>query len=320
MELIIKYVLALPWTYIFPVLLSVILIRLFYRAFKNTWPELYFSVSDYTSLFLSFSPVRYFAFTLLPTILIVAFILSIFLRSYHIHNLGLLGALIGLIHSVSTNGVALWKLIRINKTVHTFYNKYFQMFVHALSIFTISGSGYIAGIIGQQNFLVPFIPTWGVIDNLWAALFSSILTVFIYRIYTNKYTSEEAVIEKSKKSLPVNLVQHINTVCEKHQAKKELVMAVCITENIQRPSWVRSLEKIKSYIFKSGTYGIMQVKSDKYINDLQSIDIAIEKYFKGSIHTSFSSDELKKLLSRYNSDSNFIEFATAAFYDLQPRG
>ena len=172
MELIVRGILSLPWDYILPVLLSILFIRVFYRLFKNTWPELYFSVSDYTSLFISFSPFRYFAFTLLPTMVISAFILSIFLRNYHIQNVEILGLLIGLFHSTSTNGVALWKLLTNNKTVHTFYNKYFQVFVHIVSIFTITASGYLGGFLGKQEFLIPLIPTWGVIDNLWAALFS----------------------------------------------------------------------------------------------------------------------------------------------------
>lgn len=321
MELIFRNILSLPWAYVLPILISVFLIRLFYRAFKNTWPELYFSVSDYTSLFISFSPVRYFAFTLLPTMVISAFVLSLFLRGYHIQNVEFLGLIIATIHSLSTNGVALWKLLTNNRTVQTFYNKYFQMFVHVLSIFTISATGYIGGILGKQGFLIPLIPTWGVIDNLWAALFSSMLTIYLYKIYTNKYTSEEVVIEKSKKSLSAKLIQHINTTCDKLQAKRELVMAVCITENIQRPSWVRSLEKIKSYVFKSGTYGIMQIQSDTYLDDFKSVDIAIEKYFKNTASViSLTDDEVKTLLSNYNRDSKFIEFAVAAFYDLQPKG
>ncbi|MEK6827288.1 MAG: hypothetical protein AABX99_02270, partial [Nanoarchaeota archaeon] len=103
-------------------------------------------------------------------------------------------------------------------------------------------------------------------------------------------------------------------------AKKELVLAICITENIERPAWVRKLERIKSYVFKSGTYGIMQVASATYINDLQSINDAVKKHFKGTAYISFSDDELKSQLTKYNSDSKFIEFATAAFYELQPKG
>lgn len=320
MEIILSLFFSLPWEYILPILLSVFLVRLFYRAFKNTWPELYFSVSDYTSLFISFSPIRYFAFTLLPTLIVSAFVLSIFLRIYQIQSLVSLGLLIGLIHSVSTNGVALWKLLNNNKTIHTFYNRYFQIFVHMISILTITTSGYFGGVLGQQKFLIPFIPTWGIIDNLWAALLSSILTVFLYRLYTNKYTSEEDVIEKSRKSLSAKLVKHISLVCEKHKAKKELVLAICITENIERPAWVRKLERIKSYFFKSGTYGIMQVAAASFIDDFQSVDKAVEKYFNGTALISFSDGELKYQLSKYNNDSKFIELATAAFYELQPRG
>lgn len=319
METILSLFFSLPWEYILPILLSVFFIRLFYRAFKNTWPELYFSVSDYTSLFISFSPIRYFAFTLLPTLIISAFVLSIFLRTYQIQNLASLGLFIGLIHSVTTSGVALWKLLSNSKTIQTFYNRSFQILVHMISIFTITTSGYFGGVLGQQKFMIPFIPTWGIIDNLWAALISSILTVFLYRLYTNKYTSEEDLIEKSRASLSAKLVKYVNFVCEKHRAKRELVLAICITENIERPAWVRKLERIKSYFFRSGTYGVMQVAATNFIDDFQSVDRAVEKYFKGTDSISFSDGELKYQLSKYNSDSKFIELATAAFYELQPR-
>ncbi len=311
---------SIPWAYVLPVLISVILIRLFYKAFKNTWPELYFSVSDYASLFISFSPLRYFGFTLLPTLIISAFVLSFSLRNYHVRDLPELGLLIGLIHSLSTNGLTFLKLATNDKTVQTFYNKYFQMFVHIISIVAIAGSGYMGGFLGEQKFIVPLIPTWGVIDNLWAALFSSILTVLILKMYTNKYTDEYTVIEKSKKTLPVELIEHVYKVCEQNHAKRELVLAVCVTENIQRPAWVRRLEHIKSFVFRSGTYGIMQVASKKFVSDFGSVEIAVKKYFSGTEYLVFGDDTLKDLLSKYNDDSKFIRFATAAYYDLQPKG
>ena len=318
MEILLDFYSKIPWLNILPIFLSVIIIRLFYLAFKNKWPELYFSVSDYTSLFISVSPIRYFSFTLLPAIIISSLILSFFVKNFRIQNLELTGLSIGLIHSLSTNGVAFWKLLSKNKSIATFFNKYFQMSMHAFTIILISLSGYIGGFLGKQKFSIPFIPTWAVIDNIWAALFSSILTVFFYKIYRNEYISEDIIIEKSKNSLSASLVKHLNTICEKYQANKDLVMAICITENIQRPLWVRKIERVKSYVFKSGTYGIMQVQSNKYIDDYKSIEIAVEEFFKNT--ASFSDNEITNLLSKYNSDSKFLYFAVASYYYLLPKG
>jgi hypothetical protein len=319
MEIIYIVLNKVPWIYLWPVLLSVIIIRLFYLAFRNTWPEFYFAVSDYTSLFISVSPIRYFSFTLLPTIIISSFILSFFQRYFQIKNLELIGLSIGLIHSLVTNGIAFWKLLTKNKSVTTFFNLNFQMAMHVFTIVMITLCGYLGGYLGKQKFLIPFIPTWAVIDNIWAALFSSILTVFFYKIYRNEYISEDIIIEKSKNSLTAELVQHLNSTCVKFHAKKDIVMAVCITENIQRPLWVRKLEMIKSIFFKSGTYGIMQVQSKKYINDFESLDLAVEKHFKDT-ETIVSDDELTSLFSKYNNDSKFLHFVTASYYYLQPRG
>ena len=63
----------------------------------------------------------------------------------------------------------------------------------------------------------------------------------------------------------------------------------------------------------------MQVQSKKYIDDYQSIDLAVEKYFQNTDVIN-SDDELTNLFSKYKNDRKFLHFVTTCYYYLQPRG
>src|SRR5215207_5321217 len=66
-----------------------------------------------------------------------------------------------------------------------------------------------------------------------------------------------------------------------HGTDPLLVESIMMVENVQRPRWFRTAERLKGIFAKPGTYGIMQVASPRPLSDKDSIRIAIETRLAG---------------------------------------
>lgn len=75
-----------------------------------------------------------------------------------------------------------------------------------------------------------------------------------------------------KKFLPT-----IRKYGKKYNIDCNILIAIAILENINRPGWVRLVEKIDFQLFKSAkTFGLMQCYSHDFINDKESIKLAAQ--------------------------------------------
>lgn len=306
-------------SYISPVVISYFLIYVFYNIFKTRWPELYFSNSDYASLYISFSPLRYFAFRLLPILIIVTMILGVFGKNISQSVINFLGISVGLFHALSTHGLALIKLLLNAKSIHTYFNKYFQLIFHFLSIIPVVLVAWFAAYISKTDFVLALIPTRvGLVDNLWSSFITALIAVYLYNIYKGQNVDSEEIFSKSYKSLNTQLIKYIEEYCKEKMADVRLVLAICVVENIQRPSWVRKLERIKSFVFKKGSYGIMQVQSKKYLNDKESVKLAVDNYFAGHPNYRPDSLDIRRLVERYNKDERYVDLVLHAYHYQHP--
>jgi len=68
---------------------------------------------------------------------------------------------------------------------------------------------------------------------------------------------------------------------ERYKIDEAITLAVMVVENAQRPPWARRLERAKGRVIKKGTYGIMQVTSERPVSDSESIEIACRDHLRG---------------------------------------
>ena len=292
-------------------------IHIFYNAFKTRWPELYFSTSDQVDYFISVTATRYIAFRLLPVFMIIVIIFGSFGNLSKIES-SILGMTIGIIHSSLTNFVALVKILIGSKSVAKFHNKTSQIIIHIVSIILVTLTGFVAGLSSTTKVVSYIIPSReGLIDNIWSSLFTAIFAIYLYRIYEKNQVVEEILFQKSIDSISPDLIKYIDEYSLEHDVDNNLIKAIAIVENLQRPNWLRKLERIKSIFVKSGSYGIMQVKSDKYISDKESIRIAINKYFN-KISNIRSENDLSEIVFTYNKNKDYNELVIKAYNHLKP--
>lgn len=161
-------------------------------------------------------------------------------------------------------------------------------------------------------------PTWqGVVDNLWSSIITAGFIFGFYHLYStlgSKISSSISSIDiyaASRKNISSLIFQEISRQSEIYNANENLAMAICIVENLQRPSWVRFLEKVKSFFLPRGTYGIMQVSSSGYISDKESVAIAVRDYLKDTKDEAL--DDLQDVVKKYNSDDRYVDMVLEVY-------
>jgi len=297
------------------VIVSNFLIFIFYRFFQTAWPEEYFTEDDRVGLVISLTPLRFVLFRLFPVFILTSFMFATFKLSYNWVNLGLIGMLSSFLHLATTNFVAIIKIFSKSDSVKVFLNKGNQIFYHFITIISVLAVGFAAGYVSTSAIFKAFAPTrQGIIDNIWSSVIYSVIIVKTFRYYTlKKEKSIESIIENSRTELLDNseIMEVIKNESIKNKANPTLIEAVCIAENIQRPKWVRRVE----LLFPKASYGIMQVKSDKKLSDLESIVIGTKKYFSNT-ESLFGEKNFEDLILKYNPSHDYVKLIHKIIYEI----
>lgn len=289
------------------ILLTNTILFAFYKAFKTNWPEQYFSLNNKSDYFLSISPIRLVLFRFLPPLVTFTMIAAILFDSASTNIILKVAVLSSLIHIFFTNFQALKKLLNGDNTLKRYVNTYAQVILQIVSMALVLGAAIASSFASKTEVVKAIKPTWtGLIDNIWSSVIIGIFIVFILDLYKNKDIDETEIIDASMKSIDKKVFDKISTVCEEKNANEVLVKSICVIENLQRPKWIRFFEHVKSFIFRKGSYGIMQFSSGKWISDDTSIELAVEKYFPNTVDVS-TEDELREIIKKYNSNPDYVD-------------
>lgn len=274
------------------------IILLFYQTFKMKWPDLYYSVSNMDAFFISVSFKRYISFRFLPCFLINTLAVAVLTKDSSIQTSYIAGASSLFVHALLTNGRAFYDLIIRSKRIKIYFNYSFQLLIHLFTITLLLLVGIISGLASHLTFFKLLTPSpQGLVDNIWSALITVILVEYLRMLYSDKSIGLDEIFNKSLKIIHPTLLSHIDQACLTYSANPILAKAICIVENIQRPKWIRTVENLKAIFRLTGTYGIMQVRSNKRISDTESIDIAVKDYLKDTRYIR-STELLKSYINR----------------------
>jgi hypothetical protein len=153
----------------------------------------------------------------------------------------------------------------------------------------------------KQNIL----PDFSTIANeLWI-----IILIFLYSIINKIPQSAEGTIKRKRKYLEKRFTTFqtkYGSVVNKRIANeklKGLVYAIMIFEDFNRPKMIRFIEYSWFYLTKRPlTMGVMQVRSNIYINELQSVQRGIDLVLNYYVDTlkQFENTEIKEYFERYS--------------------
>lgn len=290
-------------------------LMMFFRAVQTKWPESYFAISDVTSYRISTTPLRYGLFRFAPVI-VVSFFTATVAESIKGSSLVAVAAL-GVTHVVLSSGLAFVRAVRkpITKFARSLRLLYFA--VVSVGIAASSVFGWALSLSPDLRRIVP--ESADLSTTVWTAAFAGIIGAFLLAVSRGEAPSTRQLLTMSRSTLSKGLWAFIEEEAKKQRADVWLVQAVALTENLQRPSWFRRLERMGGNVLGRGTYGVMQVSSDGPIDDQESVRLAIRKHFAGTQRQGLLSyDEVLTILKVYNPDKIFSDLARDIYHELVP--
>lgn len=153
---------------------------------------------------------------------------------------------------------------------------WYRQFLYWIAIVVISYYTYEKLIKVKANILPDFTT---VANELWI-----IILIFVFQVVNNLRFSEEAT-QKRKDNYLKSRYQFFKRVygqlikdLTNNEILESIVYAIIIYEDFNRPKIARHIENLKYRLTrKPHTLGVMQVRSDKLITDLESVKIGTGK-------------------------------------------
>ncbi len=153
---------------------------------------------------------------------------------------------------------------------------WYRQFLYWTAIVVISYFTYEKLIKVKANILPDFTT---VANELWI-----IILIFIFQVANNLRFSQEATQKRKDKYLKSRyhyfkrfygqLIKDLTN----NEILESIVYAIIIYEDFNRPKIARQVENLKFKLTKKPhTLGVMQVRSDKLISDLESVKLGTEK-------------------------------------------
>lgn len=288
-------------------LVAALALNLVYRRIQSEWPQSYFSLTDYWSHVKALVPSRYIVFRFGPVVLVGLF---------GVRQMEALewpawpfSAVTFVAHAGATSLRAGWRIVRYRRSDERWGP---LLVLHLVTTAAVAGCLVAATLLGDWiSVLVPDLES--IRNEIWAALLGSMLTFAFIRSTRAPQRTLADIIATQRQRIGPELLSYARRTAAENDLDAKIVETVLLVESIQRPQWFRRLEWLKGILFRSGSYGIMQVQTQRPIGDRASIDLALEIHHDAfrtpSQHDSGHDEPVSSQLCGYNRSQAFLELA-----------
>lgn len=153
---------------------------------------------------------------------------------------------------------------------------WFRQFLYWISIITISYYSYTEIIYKKENILPDFTT---IANELWI-----IILIFLFQTLNRLRFSSEKTSQRKENYLKNRLSNFqkiygdiVNSKTENDKLKA-IAYAIMIYEDFNRPKAARLIENLRFLITrKKHSLGVMQVQTEKFINDKESVELGLDK-------------------------------------------
>lgn len=310
---------SLPWPMIRPTLVGVLigvgLLWLFYTVVRTAWPVYYASLgpNDY-GIVVNRGALRYFGFAVIP-VYAVALVVSTTVGRLNGHAM-FCALAIGGVHAARTQLRYIFVTLRNSRSrlrlPSVSYAAVMAVLIAASSFAAGLGPGPVPQVVPEpQEFFNAF----------WTTAFVALLTTFV-ALKARSQNDPKMAFDRSLAEVGTDLVNLARATAVEYDADPNLTVAILLTENLQRPPWFRRIERLRGRFIPRGSYGVMQVQSDRPITDEQSIQQAIALHLAGARLPSQGYarwNSARRALRRYNPDDSFVDLGMEIFQVLENR-
>lgn len=301
------------------VLLSLAGLHGVYRLIETSWPASYFSLADYSAYRKTIHPLGYLLFRFGPVFVVTLFLAVSLQRGDQPVWPATLIMLAG--HVTITHGRAaasVWPETNDPRRSPL-------VALHLVASASLVGVGVLAALLRVS--LSPLIPPLdSLAGELWGAAIAGAFGAYLVNRTQTTSLDEATLIERARQRIAPGLIQLARDEAERNGADPDLVEAILITEDLQRPRWFRTLERVKSIVFRDGTYGIMQVRHRGAVSDAESIRIATAGALAGQQvplqasgdYRFLDTEALRTQLHNYNRSSTWINMLVDILQTVRP--
>jgi hypothetical protein len=240
-----------------------------YKGFEFQWPSQYLSLANTYSLNIVSRSYRLFLFRFVPVFVVGVAVWS---TTNKLTELGWFAIVVmGVTNVLSTNVLAL---------VRSFESGRFNLGVnyasYHLTAIGVVGLSCLSSIIAGP-LLAPLVPDpKDFLNALWTGVFVAVAGAFAMRAAglggpQDDY-EEDYFIARAYRDVGIDFFDTLFSRAQEIGADPLLAKAVAIVEILQRPKWVRDVERAFGRLVPaSRTYGAMQIKSSEPLTDLESL-------------------------------------------------
>lgn len=294
-------------------LIAAIFLRATYQLISNRWPEGY----DYSTRMIERAPkngvIPYLLFRSLPTYIVG--VLAIVTSDRLDGNVYVAATVLGVVY---IGAGEVWAAINCHRRRDPRKNILISLYmINALLVLT----ALILAVMSRHA-VAGFVPSPAeLLSSLWTACFVAVFVYFMDRVF-RRDELRNPTLSDARKMLGLDLEKYAKSMSVKMNCCPELVLAVILAECEQRPKWFRDAERMFGRIAgsKGITYGVGQIRSDRPLSDVQSIDdlcAGMSGYFPGSDRNG-SNLELRVRLADHNPDPVFVDTAVKRYFELIP--
>lgn len=108
---------------------------------------------------------------------------------------------------------------------------------------------------------------------LWTAAFVAILAVATRHLMSSDRASTAQKIALARRDMGEDNWGSLSAVAQEFEIEPAILESIVVCEVLQRPRWLRSIERLVGKLHKPGTYGVAQSYADHPIADRESIEM-----------------------------------------------
>lgn len=128
-------------------------------------------------------------------------------------------------------------------------------------------------------------------------------------------------LDRAREDIGQDLLGYARRAAAREDCDSDVIQALVTAECVQRPRWVRRLERVKGRVVAGGSYGVAQVYAASPISDEASIDELCHRFHgyypprsQGSVRTAL----LEARIEAHNNDAELVSMVLAEYTRLAP--
>lgn len=242
-----------------------------YRALEFNWPDQYVSLNDTFALRLNHTWWRLPLYRFVPVFGAGVAVWATTSR------LGLEPTVavvtMTLLHVLQTNARAALQSFGLLLSKPEFQVNYASYHLATIGVVLVAGAGSIF-FAPSLEFLVPRPST--LLESLWVAIFIAIAGGVAVAIIGKRPSGARPFdpnyyVWRAERDVGLELIDVAFEKSLEYRCDPVLLRAIMYAEAIQRPKWVRRLERAKGRLVPRGSYGVTQERAERPISDAEAI-------------------------------------------------